>query len=151
MCDIIELDESIIWVIDVIGSECYVIDLFVVLGFFLKLIFFIEFDLNFGCIFFLDLVLSWVVCINFEGEVLWDIFILGGLCGLVFIDDENLLVCDQFSEKVCLFLKDGVFKFFVIFLEDGFCNLDFIVCKLDINDVIVLYGGFGIIGFFIVQ
>lgn len=94
MCDIIELDESIIWVIDVIGSECYVIDLFVVLGFLLKLIFFIEFDLNFGCIFFLDFVLSWVVCINFEGEVLWDIFILGGLCGLVFIDDENLLVCD---------------------------------------------------------
>lgn len=150
-CDITEPDESTIRVIDATGSERYVIDPPVVSGLSLKLTSFIEFDLNLGCIFLSDSAPSRVVCINFEGEALWDISIPGGSRGLVSIDDENLLVCDQFSEKVRLLSKDGVLKSSVISSEDGLCNPDLIARKPDTNDVIVSYGGFGTIGLFTVQ
>lgn len=150
-CDITEPDESTIRVIDATGSERYVIDPPVVSGLSLKLTSFIEFDLNLGCIFLSDSAPSRVVCINFEGEALWDISIPGGSRGLVSIDDENLLVCDQFSEKVRLLSKDGVLKSSVISSEDGLCNPDLIARKPDTKDVIISYGGFGTIGLFTVQ
>lgn len=150
-CDITEPDESTIRVIDATGSERYVIDPPIVSGLSLKLTSFIEFDLTLGCIFLSDSAPSRVVCINFEGEALWDISIPGGSRGLVSINDENLLVCDQFSEKVRLLSKDGVLKSSVISSEDGLCNPDLIARKPDTNDVIVSYGGFGTIGLFTVQ
>lgn len=150
-CDITEPDESTIRVIDATGSERYVIDPPVVSGLSLKLTSFIEFDLNLGCIFLSDSAPSRVVCINFEGEALWDISIPGGSRGLVSIDDANLLVCDQFSEKVRLLSKDGVLKSSVISSEDGLCNPDLIARKPDTKDVIVSYGGFGTVGLFTVQ
>lgn len=149
-CDITEPDESTIRVIDTTGSERYVIDPPVVSGLSLTLTSFIEFDLTLGCIFLSDSAPSRIVCINFEGEALWDISIPGGSRGLVSIDDDNLLVCDQFSEKVRLLSKDGVLKSSVISSEDGLCNPDLIARKPDTNDVIVSYGGFGTIGLFTV-
>lgn len=150
-CDITEPDESTIRVIDATGNQRYVIDPPLVSGLSLKLTSFIEFDLTLGCIFLSDSAPSRIVCVNFEGEALWDVSIPGGSRGLVSIDDENLLVCDQFSEKVRLLSKDGILKSSVITSEDGLCNPDLIARKPDTNDIIVSYGGFGTIGLFTVQ
>ena len=91
------------------------------------------------------------MCLNFDGEALWDTAIPGGARGLISIDTDDLLVCDQFSEKVRLLSKHGVLKTTVISSEDGLYNPDLIARKPDTNDVIVFFGGFGSVGLFTIH
>ena len=83
---------------------------------------------------------------NFDGEALWDTAIPGGGRGLISIDADDLLVCNQFSEIVRLLSKHGVLKTTVISSDDGLYNPDLIARKPDTNDVIVSFGGFGSVG-----
>ena len=150
-CDITEPDESTIRIIDDTGSEAYVITPPSVSGLPLKLTSFIEIDRTLECVFLSESAPSRVVCLNFDGEALWDTAIPGGARGLISIDADDLLVCDQFSEKVRLLSKHGVLKTTVISSEDGLYNPDLIARKPDTNDVIVSFGGFGSVGLFTIH
>ena len=145
-CDITEPDDSTIRIIDDTGSESYVITPPIVSGLSLKLGSFIEIDRTLECVFLSESAPSRVVCLNFDGEALWDTAIPGGARGLISIDTDDLLVCDQFSEKVRLLSKHGVLKTTVISSEDGLYNPDLVARKPDTNDIIVSFRGFGSIG-----
>ncbi|XP_062620412.1 uncharacterized protein LOC134281987 [Saccostrea cucullata] len=149
-CDISEPEESTIRIIDENGREQLAIYPPVVSELPLKLSSSIEFDKSVGRVFISESAPSRVVCVNFQGEALWDTSIPGGSRGIVSIGN-NILVCDQFSEKVRLLTKDGALKAAVLSSEDGLCNPDIIARRPDSNDVIVSYGGFGTIGLFSIQ
>lgn len=150
-CDITEPEASTIRVIDETGSEQYIIDPSIVSGLPLKFASFLTLDKSLDRIFISDSAPSRVVCINFRGEPLWDTSIPGGSRGIVSVNVDNILVCDQFSEKIRLLTKDGVLKSDVISAEDGLCNPDIVARRPGSNDVIVSYGGFGTVGLFSVQ
>ncbi|XP_048751013.2 uncharacterized protein LOC125662729 [Ostrea edulis] len=150
-CDITEPEASTIRVIDETGSEQYIIDPSIVSGLPLKFASFLTLDKSLDRIFISDSAPSRVVCINFRGEPLWDTSIPGGSRDIVSVNVDNILVCDQFSEKIRLLTKDGVLKSDVISAEDGLCNPDIVARRPGSNDVIVSYGGFGTVGLFSVQ
>ncbi|XP_061166688.1 uncharacterized protein LOC133175586 [Saccostrea echinata] len=149
-CDISEPEDSTIRIIDENGSEQFVIYPPVVSELPLKLSSFIELDKSLGRVFISESAPSRVVCVNFQGEALWDTSIPGGSRGIVSIG-TNILVCDQFSEKIRLLTKDGALKAPMLSSEDGLCNPDIIARRPDSYDVIVSYGGFGTIGLFSIQ
>ena len=71
----------------------------------LKLTSFIEIDRALECVFLSESAPSRVVCLNFDGNALWDTAIPGGARGLISIDTDDILVCDQFSEKKSVTVK----------------------------------------------
>ena len=133
-CDITEPDESTKGIIDDTGSEAYAITPPIVSGLPLKLTSLIEIDRTLECVFLSESAPSRVVCLNFYGEALWDTAIPGGARGLIYIDANDHLVCDQFREKVRFLSKHGVLQTTVISSEEGLYYPDLIARKPDTNE-----------------